>query len=65
MFERHSIGIANALCHDDSNAYAERMNGSIQELKTIAKGFKNIADFRIAILFHYGGLNLIPPLNFK
>ena len=60
MFERHRKAVTNSLCHSDSNAYAERMNGSIQELKTIAKGFRNVENFRSAILFHYGKLSLFP-----
>ena len=60
MFERHRKAVTNSLCHSDSNAYAERMNGSIQELKTIAKGFRNVENFRTAILFHYGKLSLFP-----
>ena len=64
MFQRHEIAIANSLCHAQSNAYAERMNGSIQELKTIAKGFRNVNNYRTAILFHYGQLNLFPTLKF-
>jgi len=64
MFKRHKHAIANSLSHPDSNAYAERMNGSIQELKVVARGFRNIQNFRIAILFHHGKLNLYPTLNF-
>ena len=64
IFERHRIAIANSLCHTQSNAYAERMNGSIQELKCIAKGFRNRDNFRIAILFHHGKLDLFPTLKF-
>lgn len=64
MFERHRVAIANALCHPESNAFAERTNGTIQELKTIAKGFRNVENFRIAILFHCGKLDLIPSRNF-
>jgi hypothetical protein len=64
MFKRHKQAIANALSNPDSNAYAERMNGSIQELKVVARGFRNIHNFRIAILFHHGKLNLFPTLNF-
>lgn len=63
MFERHRVAIANSLCHSHSNAFAERMNGSIQEIKTIAKGFRNVENFRIAILFHCGKLNLNPTQN--
>jgi transposase len=64
MFKRHKQTIANALSNPDSNAYAERMNGSIQELKFVARGFRNIHNFRIVILFHHGKLNLFPTLNF-
>ena len=60
MFERHRIAITNSLCHTQGNAFAERMNGNIQELKCIAKGFRNTNNFRIAILFHYEKLDLFP-----
>jgi len=30
-FKEHFIGVCNALCHPQSNAKAERMNGKIQE----------------------------------
>lgn len=64
MFRRHSIAIVNSLCHSNSNAYAERMNGAIQELKTIGRGFRSTDNFRIAILFHYGKLNFNHSLKF-
>jgi transposase len=52
--------VANALCNKASNAIAERINGAIQELKSIAKGFRKPENFRTAILFHYGKLQLFP-----
>jgi transposase len=54
------LGIANSLCHKQSNVFAERMNVSIQELKCIAKGFRNTDNFSTAILFQYGKLDLLP-----
>jgi len=39
---------------------AERLNGKIQELKTIGKGYRMFENFRSAILFFYGGLSLYP-----
>jgi transposase len=58
MFDRHERGILNALKLDKSNGRAERMNGSIQELKTIGRGYRDVERFRIAILFFHGGLKL-------
>ena len=58
MFKRHFIGIRNAIVTRANNGKAERMNGSIQELKTIGRGYKDAAHFRIAILFFYGKLDM-------
>ena len=46
MFKRHKHAIANSLSHPDSNAYAERMNRSIQELKVVARGFQEYPEFQ-------------------
>jgi len=43
-----------------NNARTERLNGAIQELKTIVRGYKNIENFRIAILFFYGDFKMAP-----
>lgn len=58
MFQRHEKGIVNAFVLGRNNSRAERMNGSIQELKTIGRGYKDVEHFRIAILFFHGGLAL-------
>ena len=58
MFASHSTGILNALRTGRNNGKAERLNGSIQELKTIGRGYKDAEHFRIAILFFHGGLVL-------
>jgi transposase len=43
-----------------TNAYAESINASIQEVKTVARGFRRFENFRIAILFFLGKLELNP-----
>ncbi len=60
MFKEHLKGVCNALCHSQSNALAERMNGKIQEIKTIGRGYRRFENFRVAILFFCGGLDLYP-----
>ena len=60
MFDRHQNGIINAIQTGENNAKAERINGSIQELKTIGRGYRKTENFRIAILFFHGNLDLLP-----
>lgn len=60
MFNNHIKGVVNALITNFNNAMAERLNGKIQELKTVGRGYRTFANFRSAILFFHGGLNLYP-----
>lgn len=60
MFDRHRIGIINYVEHTITNSLAENLNGKIQLLKFISRGFKSYNNFRIAILFHYSKLDLLP-----
>lgn len=60
MFNRHIKGVCNALTKSFSNAMAERLNGKIQEVKTTGRGYRTFRNFRSAILFFHGGLNLYP-----
>ena len=53
-------GIVNAMTFNKSNAMAERLNGKIQEIKLSAKGYRTFENFRAAILFFHGKLNLYP-----
>jgi transposase len=39
---------------------AERLNGKIQVLKSISRGYRTFDNFRSAILFFYGGLDVCP-----
>lgn len=60
MFDRHQNGIVNAIETGSTNARAERLNSSIQEIKTIARGYRNDENFRTAILFFHGNLDMYP-----
>jgi transposase len=57
-FNNHISGVVNALIMNLSNAMTERLNGKIQELKTVGKGYRTFSKFRSAILFFNGGLDL-------
>lgn len=58
--ERHYTNISNYFQHRITNAVAEGLNSKIQLIKAGARGFRNFANFRVAILFHCGGLKLRP-----
>jgi transposase len=60
MFNNHLNGVVKALVSKFSNATAERLNGKIQEIKTVGRGYRKFTSFRSAILFFHGGLNLYP-----
>jgi transposase len=60
MFNNHIKGVCNALTKRFSNAMAERLNGKIQEIKTVGRGYGTFKNFRSATLFFNGGLNLYP-----
>lgn len=60
MFASHLRGVLNAMTSRFNNAMAERLNGKIQLLKSIARGYRKFENFRTAILFFYGNLSLFP-----
>ena len=60
MFLSHSKGVINALICNINNAMAERLNGKIQEVKLVGRGYRIFDNFRSAILFFHGGLDLYP-----
>jgi transposase len=57
---RHYKNISTFFQHRITNAVAEGLNSKIQLIKAGARGFRNFANFRVAILFHCGGLKLRP-----
>lgn len=64
MFANHLRGVLNAMTSTTSNAIAERLNGKIQLLKSVGRGYRKFENFRSAILFFYGKLSLFP-LNYQ
>ena len=60
MLQSHKKGLLNYVKHRVTNAAAEALNSMIQEIKTIARGFRRFENFRVAILFFLGGLELNP-----
>ena len=60
MVKRHIDGVLNYFLHPVTNAASEGLNSTIQLLKQRARGYRNFGNFRVAILFHCGGLELYP-----
>jgi len=58
--KRHYGGIVAYLKHHITNAVSEGINSKVQSIKANARGFRNFQNYRIAILFHCGKLNLYP-----
>lgn len=57
----HWYGIKTYFKKLVTNAFAERVNLKIQEIKRAAKGYRNMHNFISIIYFHLGGLNLYKP----
>ena len=55
-----SAGVTRLYETSHTCAAAEGMNAQIQLLKTNARGYRNFTQYRIAILFHCGKLDLYP-----
>ena len=64
MLHNHWYGIKTFFKKLATNAYAENVNLKIQEIKRIARGFRNMNNFRLLIYFHLGGLNLGLPTKY-
>ena len=60
MIRRYLWGILNAIRRKVNNSMLEAKNARIQRIKKIACGFRNRKRFKNAILFHLGGLDLMP-----
>ncbi len=60
LFQRHLPFILNYITHRLTNAVAEGLNSKIQEIKKRACGFRNLENFKTAIFFHCGKLQLYP-----
>lgn len=55
---KHKEGILNYVKHRVTNALIERVNGMIQNIKNIGRGYRTFQNLRSAILFFNGNLAL-------
>lgn len=60
LMRRHLPNILTYLRHLITNAMMEGLNSKIQSIKANARGYRNFANYRIAILFYCGKLQLYP-----
>lgn len=58
--KKHWDQIENYFRHRVTNAGTEAINTQIQQVKGRSRGFRNRERFKMAILFHCGGLDLYP-----
>jgi transposase len=58
--QRHIANVMTFFKHRITNALAEGVNSKIQLIKHRARGFRNRDNFKIAIYFHCGNLDLYP-----
>jgi transposase len=66
MIKRHLPNVLTYFRHRITNAMSEGIAGKIQALKKAANGFRNRENFKTAIYFHCGGLDLYPdPTHFE
>jgi transposase len=60
MLKTRLANVLTYLEHRITNATAEALNSKIQWIRYTARGFRNRENFRTAIYFHCGGLDLYP-----
>lgn len=60
MLKRRLENVLTYLKHGITNAVSESLNSKIQWVKYTARGFRNFENFKTAIYFHCGGLDLEP-----
>ena len=58
--KRHEAGLLSYFAHRITNAGAESLNSRIQAIRVAARGYRNRDNFKTAIYFHCGGLQLYP-----
>ena len=60
MLKTHLANVLTYLKHRITNATAEGLNSKIQWIRYTARGFRNRENFKTAIYFHCGKLDLYP-----
>lgn len=62
-FKAHMTGILAYFEHLITSGFVERVNLTIQEIKRIAKGYRNFENYKAMIYLRLGGLSNIPHLK--
>ena len=60
MIKERLANVVSYCTHRITNAVAEGINSKIMSIKRRVGGYRNIENFKTAILFHCGGLDLYP-----
>jgi len=60
MIKRHLPNVLTYIKHRITNAISEGLNSKIQWIRYMARGFRSRSNFKIAIYFHCGRLDLYP-----
>ena len=60
LIKRHYDGVMAFFAHRLTSATAEGINSRIQAIRVQARGYRNRQNFKTAIYFHLGGLELYP-----
>lgn len=60
MIRAHLHNVLTYVKHPITNAVAEGLNSKVQTIKKMAYGYRNPDNFKTAIYFHCGGLELYP-----
>lgn len=60
MIKQRLTQVVNYCRHGITNAVAEGLNSKIMSIKRRARGFRNPENFKVAIFFYCGGLDLQP-----
>ncbi len=58
MLQDHLLSLLNYNTHRETNAVTEGFNAKIQMIKSCARAFRSFENYRVAILFHCGKLQL-------
>jgi transposase len=64
MLSEHWYGVKTYFEYCVTNGYAERVNLKIQEIKRVARGYRNPHNFTLMIYFHLGKLDLNLPTKY-
>jgi transposase len=58
--KKHLTNILTFFSHRITSAASESLNAKIQRVKRSANGYRNVENFKTAIFFHCGGLDMYP-----